>query len=592
MKIVVLGEPAVGKTTLIQRIAEKCDDGKYRMFFQSEEDPNPNKLVEVELSESTLAAFDSTVVGVIYVIDTTDRKSYQQLNDVHVPSYFSQGHRSRDLTLLISTKTDLVELRQVTTEEIEEFAASQSLLTFECNINTPRSYDVVSRMIRMKLPIKRLVLVRKYQMKPTHFNPASSEKRTSVGEPSTPMNKFSFDSHQGTMASTQLPSQLFNYPNSLPPNISNHYTGNQRLLRSGSRDQLKLLTDEKSNRWNHVARDHDETSDYRLNFENSVMNGTQREQTHIPHNILGSSPIRQPQNHEEDYHFLETGISQVMIRPTEIATNKPHKEGLSDSEILLKMDEEIEQIKALAGRKPTADTNREEPYMLQRNNWDRPPSPLVKHTEYDTASQETPSMRNKHFESFKSGTNTPQQQFGSNSRLCLMKVIINKTDVSVFGDDNSESIARRYFDQLGTVPLRRDFLKLQALVKEKVEKKIDHLEVMFKRPLARLEQQNHATHKPKMVSIDLSNKENKSPNVLTPIHKPPPGLPRGGAVGNKFGNKQDIPIPIKKDDDPEQLARVILIQRGLGLSRVSQLAEMIRQNQQRLFGMRGVRSSK
>lgn len=593
MRILVLGEPGVGKSTLVQRVAEKCEDRRYRMFFQAGDEPQTSKLVEVELLECKSATLDSSVVGVIYVIDTTDRNSFEQIKEVHVPAHTVPGHRSKDLTLLISTKTDLQEMRKVSTEEVEEFAACQSLLTFECNIHTARSYDVVSRMIRMKLPIKHLVQVRKYQAKSAHFNNHSSEKRPSMGEPMTPLNKFSFDSHAGATASTQLPSQIFNYPNSLPPALSSPFPGNQRLLRSGSRDQLKLLTEEKSGRWNQFLRDNDETSDYRLNLEHSMIGGTQRDHQNMVQDILATSPMRGGAHQEEDYRFLETGISQVLIRPTDIGGGKHPRDLLSDSEILRKMDEDIAQMSMLAGRRQHAQqANLEEPYMiLHPGEGKKVPAP-AKTTEYDTDTPEPSPLRQKHFESFKSSNGQPQS-YNSSSKQCLMKVIINKTDVSVFADDNSESVTRRYFDKVGTLPLKRDFLRLQALVKEKIEKKIEYLAVMFKRPLARLEQQLQPASKPKSVSIDLSNKENRPPNIPTASPKPSAAGVRTGthsAAGRQ--SSQEIPIAIKKDDDPEQLARVVLIQRGLGLARVAELADMIRRNQQRLFGARAGRPHK
>ena len=83
MKLLVVGDSKVGKTTFIQQIADLCEDGHYRMTFHSPE----GELTELEVIENQLPQFEfatgeNRVVAITYLFDVTNKESFKKIKEM------------------------------------------------------------------------------------------------------------------------------------------------------------------------------------------------------------------------------------------------------------------------------------------------------------------------------------------------------------------------------------------------------------------------------------------------------------------------------------------------------------------------------
>ena len=136
--------------------------------------------------------------------------------------------------------------------------------------------------------------------------------------------------------------------------------------------------------------------------------------------------------------------------------------------------------------------------------------------------------------------------------------------------------------------MKKDIMKLSNLIVDKINKKIEILERCFRRRLREKHHQPKISSQIRSVSIDLAGNENMDPNLLLQdnLEKLGPekkGMVQKGKVNCSIDNKL-VEIDVKKNDDPVQLAKRILLQRGLGLSYLDTLSENISNFQRRIFG--------
>lgn len=140
-KVVVIGDSAVGKTQLLSRFAknEFCLDSKSTIGveFQTRTVTISSKLIKAQIWDTAgqeryravTSAYYRGALGAMLVYDVTKRQSFD-----HVARWVEELRAHADssiVIMLIGNKADLVELREVPTEDAVEFAESQGLFFFE-----------------------------------------------------------------------------------------------------------------------------------------------------------------------------------------------------------------------------------------------------------------------------------------------------------------------------------------------------------------------------------------------------------------------------------------------------------------------------
>lgn len=388
------------------------------------------------------------------------------------------------------------------------------------------------------------------------------------------------------------------------------------------------------------------------------------------------------QDQTEDYRFINTGVTHFLAGGDCVSTPRI-RDPLGDNDRLKEIDKEIDNLEKSMDRiskTPTPYEFKEELPYNSRITPIKQPSPPLKNIfnqnvfavqptkledRYSKDSREASfdvhlpvfstmvSNQGKSeasgFHTFKSSMAQEQSNYDLNGKV-LMRLEINNVELEVFKHDTSDKLARKYFSLIGVSPMKKDLQRLKALICEQVNKKIDYLEKLFRRTVSSKENTN--AFNSRTSSIDISNKENKHPNILAnqlpKMIKPPlmdrknsmasqqtsqwkstsrskfdsnssfldnqrsgyaaelskrrldssssmisknsknssrPKSPTTSMTYNTKANKS-VDISVKKDDDPKELARIILLQRGLGLAGVDKLAENIRQFQIRTYGVK------
>lgn len=145
-KVVVIGDSAVGKTQLLSRFAknEFCLDSKSTIGveFQTRTVTISSKLIKAQIWDTAgqeryravTSAYYRGAVGAMLVYDVTKRQSFD-----HVARWVEELRAHADTSIvimLIGNKADLVDSREVPTEDAVEFAESQGLFFFETSALT------------------------------------------------------------------------------------------------------------------------------------------------------------------------------------------------------------------------------------------------------------------------------------------------------------------------------------------------------------------------------------------------------------------------------------------------------------------------
>ena len=154
IKLVLIGESSVGKTNLLLRYTENKYDFSQKptigMDFVSKEVTIDNRIIKVqfwdtagqEKYKSIANTYFKVSNGVVLVYDVTRRESFDKLekwlrdvkNNAPVDAKI----------LLVGNKIDLVDQRQITTEEGRRFAESNSLYFWETSCKTNENNCVFS----------------------------------------------------------------------------------------------------------------------------------------------------------------------------------------------------------------------------------------------------------------------------------------------------------------------------------------------------------------------------------------------------------------------------------------------------------------
>ena len=376
---------------------------------------------------------------------------------------------------------------------------------------------------------------------------------------------------------------------------------------------------------------------------------TDREKDHFRRDLPPQAPQpRKRAEDNEDYKFVDAGISQF-IPAADLMMGKNGKL-TNDSDFgFHDIDREIENLNNSMQRigKNLHPELQDDRQLLAKLEPAKQPAPHGKpftnvyspigKTDTSSVSREPPSYQQilpdqllpeeqSHFLSFRppnpgAGPEASQQRsfkpFSEDQKV-LMHLTINDVVLQVVKGDNSERIARRYFKEATVYPSKKQLAALMQLITEKVNRKIDCLEKFFRRKISKKEFENL---RPKSISIDLANKENRHPNLPPPRapeppkpsvrHSPITKFTSNSSIGgeestihpdrsyirpNNFTPKlkkhtmsfvsnggKSVDLNIRRDDDPREVARLLLLQRGMGLANLDSLAESIREFQRKTF---------
>jgi GTPase SAR1 family protein len=84
MKLLVVGDAGVGKSTFIDQIADLCEDGIYRIRFNNQDATGHIELeiVENQLPQFELGSTGQGVIAVVYMFDVTNYQSFKKIKEM------------------------------------------------------------------------------------------------------------------------------------------------------------------------------------------------------------------------------------------------------------------------------------------------------------------------------------------------------------------------------------------------------------------------------------------------------------------------------------------------------------------------------
>jgi len=170
LKIIVLGESGVGKTSLLIRYVEN----RFTLNTKSTIGANfLTKRMEVDDKVATCQIWDTAGQerfqglgtafyrgsdGVIFVFDVTQKKSFTELEQWKKAFLIQVGQEGNDNfpMIVVANKVDLEDRREVTQREMKDWCAKHNLQWFETSAkegsNVDRAFEEVARLVisRMK----------------------------------------------------------------------------------------------------------------------------------------------------------------------------------------------------------------------------------------------------------------------------------------------------------------------------------------------------------------------------------------------------------------------------------------------------------
>ena len=167
LKIILLGETSVGKSSIIKRYS----DNKFEDIFistigvdliEKEITINGHKIILNIMDTSGQERFKSlskTYIrasdGIIFVYDITNEESFKAINTwIKLADDQEEGFQA----ILVGNKIDLKDLREITKDEMNDFAEKNNLKCFETsakeNINIELIFKTIAELICTNSPDK------------------------------------------------------------------------------------------------------------------------------------------------------------------------------------------------------------------------------------------------------------------------------------------------------------------------------------------------------------------------------------------------------------------------------------------------------
>ena len=162
-KIILIGSSSVGKSSILQRYIQKVFNDTYSCtigvdFFMKSIDVG-EKSIKLQLWDTAgTEKFRSITTGyyrganaAFVVFDLTSKPSFDCLGEWIENYYKFSNPDSEKNVVLIGNKSDLVDKREVTQEEIEKFAKDNHIMYFETSAKTGTNIDECFYFIAEKL---------------------------------------------------------------------------------------------------------------------------------------------------------------------------------------------------------------------------------------------------------------------------------------------------------------------------------------------------------------------------------------------------------------------------------------------------------
>jgi len=160
-KLVLIGDASVGKTSLLLRFADDSFEDNYistvGVDFRFRTVTVDNQLVKLQIWDTAgqerfrtiTSAYYRGANGVILVYDITSRESFE-----HVQDWLDEVHKAAGINVtkvVVGNKADLVEQRQVTEMEAQDYARSVGASLIETSAKTSANVDKSFIMIAKQL---------------------------------------------------------------------------------------------------------------------------------------------------------------------------------------------------------------------------------------------------------------------------------------------------------------------------------------------------------------------------------------------------------------------------------------------------------
>ena len=162
-KIILIGNSGVGKSSILQRYIQKVFDDNYSCtigvdFFMKSLNIG-EKSIKLQLWDTAgTEKFRSITTGyyrganaAFVVFDLTSKKSFNALNEWIQNYYKYSNPDSEKNVVLIGNKSDLIEEREITEEEINNFVKDNNIKYFETSAKDGKNVDECFYYISEKL---------------------------------------------------------------------------------------------------------------------------------------------------------------------------------------------------------------------------------------------------------------------------------------------------------------------------------------------------------------------------------------------------------------------------------------------------------
>ena len=162
-KIILIGSSSVGKSSILQRYIQKVFNESYSCtigvdFFMKSLDVG-DKSIKLQLWDTAgTEKFRSITTGyyrganaAFVVFDLTSKPTFDCLNEWIQNYYKFSNPDTEKNVVLVGNKSDLVNKREVSEEEIENFAKNNNLMYFETSAKDGKNIDECFYFIAEKL---------------------------------------------------------------------------------------------------------------------------------------------------------------------------------------------------------------------------------------------------------------------------------------------------------------------------------------------------------------------------------------------------------------------------------------------------------
>ena len=160
-KLILIGNSGVGKSSILQRYMNKTFEESYKctigVDFLMKSVEVKGKTVKLQLWDtagqekykSMVASYYRGANVALVVFDITSRSSFESL-PLWIENYYKNGPEQKNI-ILIGNKKDMVDQRQVTQEEAEEFSETNNMIYFETSAKEGDNVDYVFNFAAEKL---------------------------------------------------------------------------------------------------------------------------------------------------------------------------------------------------------------------------------------------------------------------------------------------------------------------------------------------------------------------------------------------------------------------------------------------------------